>query len=100
MVREPVLDLEDLVEEVCRAMGPRRGEGKVADYIPALARVPGDRFGIAVATVDGQVAVGGDGDEPFSIQSVSKVFTLTLALNHVGDALWQRVGREPSGIGV
>ena len=47
--------------------------------------------------IDGRVIVAGDADEPFSIQSVSKVFTLTLALGKVGDALWKRVGREPSG---
>jgi glutaminase len=50
-----------------------------------------------VTTVDGQEFVAGDADTPFSIQSVSKVFTLTLALGMVGDRLWNRVGREPSG---
>ena len=54
-------------------------------------------FGIAVIDVDGKVAVGGDSEIPFSIQSISKVFTLTLALGRVGDRLWRRVGREPSG---
>ena len=46
---------------------------------------------------EGNVAAGGDCDTPFSIQSISKVFTLTLALGKVGDRLWHRVGREPSG---
>ena len=46
---------------------------------------------------DGQIAAAGDSDVPFSIQSISKVFTLTLALGKVGDRLWERVGREPSG---
>ena len=46
---------------------------------------------------EGQVFTGGDSETPFSIQSVSKVFTLTLALGMVGDRLWKRVGREPSG---
>ena len=46
---------------------------------------------------EGNVAAGGDADQPFSIQSISKVFTLTLALGKVGDRLWARVGREPSG---
>ncbi len=45
----------------------------------------------------GRVAAGGDADTPFSIQSISKVFTLTLALGMVGDRLWRKVGREPSG---
>jgi glutaminase len=50
-----------------------------------------------VIDADGHAAVGGDSDAPFSIQSISKVFTLTLALGKAGDRLWRRVGREPSG---
>jgi glutaminase len=73
------------------------GHGRVADYIPALARVDPKRFGMAVMTVEGRTAAIGDADEPFSIQSVSKVFTLTMALEKVGGDLWDRVGREPSG---
>ena len=73
------------------------GEGKVADYIPALAKVDPSRFGLAVVTVGGEVFTLGDAEEPFSIQSVSKVFTLTMALGRVGESLWKRVGREPSG---
>lgn len=71
--------------------------GQVATYIPELAKVDPARFGIAVATADGRVLTGGDADAGFSIQSVSKVFALTLALGKVGDQLWERVGREPSG---
>jgi glutaminase len=48
-------------------------------------------------TVDGEAAAVGDAHDRFSIQSISKVFTLTLALDKVGDDLWRRVGREPSG---
>src|SRR3546814_4052410 len=73
------------------------GQGKVADYIPILAQVPAARFGMALATVDGRVFEVGDAGQPFSIQSISKVFTLTMALEAAGDDLWQRVGREPSG---
>lgn len=91
------LDLKAIVDEVGREMQPHRGEGHVADYIPALARVDGRRFGMAVQTVDGQLYETGDAWVPFSIQSISKVFTLTLALQRSGEALWTRVGREPSG---
>ncbi|MBE0364621.1 glutaminase [Pseudoalteromonas ulvae UL12] len=73
------------------------GQGKVANYIPALAEVAADQFSIAVHTVDGQTYSSGDDQARFSIQSVSKVLTLTLALRHHGDDLWQRVGKEPSG---
>ncbi len=62
-----------------------------------MARVDAKSFGIAVIDVDGKVAASGDSETPFSIQSISKVFTLTLALGKVGDRLWRRVGREPSG---
>ncbi len=89
--------LEDIVAEVARAMGPHLGRGRVADYIPALARVDARRFGIAVATVDGASAMAGDAETPFSIQSISKVFTLTMALGRTGTDLWRRVGHEPSG---
>jgi len=91
------LDLNEIVEDVRAAMRSELGQGAVADYIPALARVPIDRFGIAVTTVDGATYASGDAEEAFSIQSISKVFTLTLALNKIGDDLWKRVGKEPSG---
>ncbi len=81
---------------VAHAAGSRE-RGKVADYIPSLAQVDPEQFGIAVVTADGDVHVGGVADAPFSIQSVSKVFALTMALGRVGGALWKRVGVEPSG---
>jgi len=89
--------LAEAVAAVGREMDAHRGEGKVADYIPALARVDGNRFGMAVIACDGQTAEFGDAWMPFSIQSISKVFTLTMALERIGEDLWKRVGREPSG---
>ena len=90
-------DMREIVDEIVHAMRSRTDRGRVADYIPELAKVDPGHFGIAVATGDGDVVCGGDGDVPFSIQSISKVFTLTLALGMAGDRLWTRVGREPSG---
>ncbi len=90
-------DLQGVLDEIAAEMSERRDRGAVASYIPQLARIDPARFGIAVALVDGRVLTAGDAEESFSIQSVSKVFTLTLALGKVGDALWRRVGREPSG---
>lgn len=89
--------LERVVREIADEMAQRTDRGEVATYIPELANVDLGAFGLAVIDADGNVAVGGDADTPFSIQSVSKVFTLTLALGLVGDNLWRRVGREPSG---
>ena len=90
-------DLARCVAEAYEVALPHRGQGKVADYIPALAKVDPDRFGFALALPDGTVHTAGDADIPFSIQSVSKVFTLALALRRVGSSLWDSVGREPSG---
>jgi glutaminase len=90
-------DLDRAVREIADEMALRPDRGDVATYIPELARVDPKAFGLAVVDIDGNVATGGDSDAPFSIQSISKVFTLTLALGKAGDRLWRRVGREPSG---
>ncbi|MCL4110442.1 UNVERIFIED_CONTAM: hypothetical protein GTU68_022324 [Idotea baltica] len=71
--------------------------GKVATYIPQLAEVNPDQFGISVALPNGEIYQAGDSQTAFSIQSISKVFTTTIALSKFGDDIWQRVGREPSG---
>lgn len=89
--------LQTVVSEIAEEMRQRGDRGEVATYIPQLARVDPNQFGIAVVDAEGNIAVGGDSDTPFSIQSISKVFTLTLALGKAGDRLWERVGREPSG---
>ena len=90
-------DLGHIVGSIASRMSAEGDRGRVADYIPALARVSPDHFGIAVVTAEGIVHAAGDAQLPFSVQSVSKVFALTLALHRIGDDLWQRVGREPSG---
>jgi glutaminase len=90
-------DLQRVVSDITDEMRQRSERGAVATYIPELARVDAKSFGLVVIDAAGNVAASGDCDQPFSIQSVSKVFTLTLALGKVGDRLWQRVGREPSG---
>ncbi len=89
--------LTAILEETRAFIEPQIGTGRVADYIPALARVDPHKFGIAVVDLQGKVTTLGDAYDPFSIQSISKVFTLTLALGKRGDDLWKRVGREPSG---
>lgn len=92
------MDYQSVLEEIAEEVRPLVGKGQVADYIPKLAAVPLDRFAMAVQTVEGETYSVGDARERFSIQSISKVFTLTLALKAVGEAsLFQRVGREPSG---
>lgn len=90
-------ELQKLVDEVHREITGRPDKGRVATYIPQLATVSPDKFGLAVAPITGPVVSAGDADETFSIQSISKLFTLTLALGQIGDRLWERVDREPSG---
>jgi len=92
-----ISQIESVVREISDEMRQRTDRGEVATYIPELARVDANAFGLVVIDADGNTAAGGDADTPFSIQSISKVFTLTLALGKVGDRLWRRVGREPSG---
>ncbi len=90
-------DLKRVVHEIVDDLRGRTDRGEVASYIPELAAVDGGAIGLVAIAADGTVAAAGDSDTAFSIQSISKVFTLTLALGLVGDDLWRRVGREPSG---
>ena len=89
--------LDKIVAAITAEMKAAPDRGKVADYIPPLACIDPAKFGVAVVLADGTIHLGGDAEEPFSIQSISKVFALTLALGELGDELWRRVGREPSG---
>lgn len=92
------MDLAAILQGIGAEMAAAPDRGRVADYIPELARVSADHFAMAICTADGQTLTTGEADTPFSIQSVSKVFTLAIALGRLGDQLWARVGREPSGL--
>ena len=89
--------MQHILDDIAAEIALETDRGKVADYIPQLAHVDLNQFGIAVATPDGQVYAAGDASTLFSIQSISKVFTLTIGLGKLGDAIWTHVGREPSG---
>ncbi|MFJ3837000.1 glutaminase [Streptomyces sp. NPDC054904] len=86
-----------MLEQVAADVAPLVGSGTPAEYIPALATVEPRSFGMALADLDGNVFGVGDWRTPFSTQSITKVFSLALALAEGGDTLWERVGREPSG---
>ena len=90
-------DLAAAVAAVAAEMQDTTERGVAASYIPELGTVALSKFGIAVMTTDGAEHAAGDADNAFSIQSVSKVFALTVALDLAGTAVWDRVGREPSG---
>ena len=92
------MNFQALLDDIDAELRPELGKaGRVASYIPALARVPAAQFGIALRTCDGEEAAAGDSAVPFSIQSCSKLFSLTLAMQVIGEALWERIHREPSG---
>ena len=89
--------MQALLNEILDQVRPLLGRGKVASYIPALAKVPANRLGIAVYANSGKLYHAGDALESFSIQSISKVFSLVQAIQHSGEDIWQRLGHEPSG---
>ena len=88
-----MVDYQDVLNEIHKEVFPIVSQGNVADYIPRLACVPLEKFGMAVHTLDGKIYTVGDALENFSVQSISKVYTLTLALNFIGEQnLLKRVG--------
>lgn len=91
------MDYQAILDTIEHDIQPWLGKGRVADYIPELARASATDFGMAIVTLQGEVFSVGRAHVPFSIQSISKLFACTLAFQLEGEALWQRVGREPSG---
>ncbi|TBU75541.1 glutaminase [Pseudomonas daroniae] len=89
--------MQALLNEILEQARPLIGQGKVASYIPALADVPANQLGIAVYGNDGELFHAGDAQTAFSVQSISKVFSLVQAIQHSGEDIWQRLGHEPSG---
>ena len=92
-----MLDYQAILEEIAHEIAPYLGEGKVASYIPELARVDPCSFAMSLMCVDGREFHVGMYEKRFSIQSVSKLFTLTLAMQFADETLWNRIGKEPSG---
>ncbi|MDN3608960.1 glutaminase B [Vibrio ostreicida] len=89
---------KEILESILQEVRPLLGQGKVADYIPALAKIPANKLAIAVFTNKGEVFKAGNADESFSIQSISKALSLTLAMSiYTPEEIWSRVGKEPSG---
>lgn len=91
------IDWQKILEEITLEVRPLLKEGEVANYIPELANVNAEAFGISVNLLDGNEFFYGQAHTPFSIQSISKVFSLTKAFSLLNDDLWDRVGKEPSG---
>ena len=91
------MDYQQVLENIYQAIQPYAKKGKQADYIPALAKVNPDQFGMCIHTIYGEIYSIEQAETRFSIQSISKVFALAMCLSLKGDGLWERVGKEPSG---
>lgn len=91
------MDYQQILENIYREIQPYAKEGKQADYIPALAKVNPDQFGMCLHSIYGEICSIEQADTRFSIQSISKVFALAMCLSLKGEDLWKRVGKEPSG---
>lgn len=91
------MDYQAIIDEIAVEITPLLTQGKVANYIPALANVNPSQFAMTLTLFDGRQYSTGHADSMFSIQSISKVFTFTLALKFYSTALYKRIGVEPSG---
>jgi glutaminase len=91
------MDFQKIINTIEEELSHKEVFGEVASYIPELAKVDPKKFGMYLYCRDkGKFQMGDSGDR-FSIQSISKVFTLTMAMNMLGEDLWKRVHVEPSG---
>jgi len=88
---------QDILDGIYNEVIQIENTGKVADYIPELAKIDANKFGIALVDKYQNVFTKGDALEKFSIQSISKVITTSLIFSKIGNDLWERVGYEPSG---
>lgn len=91
------MDYSKIINDIKEELADFPNDGKVANYIPELSKIDGSKFGVHLYCIDGSHHSFGDSQERFSIQSISKVFTLTLAMRMLGDELWGRMDVEPSG---
>lgn len=91
------MDYQKILEDIYKEIQPFAGKGEQASYIPALAKVDPNQFGIALTTTSGETYSHLKAQTRFSIQSISKVFALAMALSLEGEDLWKIVGKEPSG---
>ncbi|QOY55466.1 glutaminase [Candidatus Sulfurimonas marisnigri] len=91
------MDYQSIIDEISNEITPLFGTGKVANYIPALAGVNPKQFAMTLTLFDGTQYSVGQADTLFSVQSISKVFTFTLALKFYSKDLYSRIGHEPSG---
>ena len=92
------MDYQKILDDIKNQVEPLYGQGQIADYIPELGKVAPNQFAMCLSFInDDRQYLTGDTSQKFSIQSISKVFTLMLAVSKIGENVYQRVGIEPSG---
>jgi glutaminase len=91
------MNFEEIIQDVYEKVNAAEDKGQVASYIPELKKVDPGKLGIYISTIDGFNFGTGDCFDKFSIQSISKVLSLSLAYSILGEKIWERVGVEPSG---
>jgi len=91
------MNYQSIIQQVYSQVLTEPNEGQVALYIPELSRVNPEKMGVHLATIHGEHAAVGDSEEKFSIQSIAKVLSLSLAYKMDESKIWERVGVEPSG---
>lgn len=91
------MNYQNILTQIQEEVRPFSHKGKVASYIPELAKVPPEKYGVHICSLQGEHFCIGDSGEKFSIQSITKVFAVSLAFSLAGDGIWKRVGVEPSG---
>ena len=92
-----MIDFQRILDGVAKEIKNEKDRGIVASYIPELAKADSAKFGISLLDDEGDLYAAGDASDSFSIQSISKVLSLSMAFSIAGDNLWERVGVEPSG---
>ena len=91
------MNFKQIIEEVYLKVKKLDDKGQLATYIPELAKVDSENFGVYISTVDGLSFGIGNCYEKFSIQSIAKVLSLSLGYRLIGEKIWERLGVEPSG---
>lgn len=94
---ENSINHKEVLQYIYKAVSEIESKGEIANYIPELAKIDPNKFGVSFLSVENEGFGFGDWQTKFSIQSISKVLSLSLAYKILGDSIWKRVGVEPTG---
>ncbi len=91
------MQYKEIIQELFDKIKKEENIGELATYIPELAKIDAKKFGVHLSMLNGNQFGYGDSQEKFSIQSIAKVFSLSMAFSMLGESIWNRIGVEPSG---